>query len=240
MRLQRRLHPFDHNDWIFELKYDGFRALAYVEDGQCELVSRRSNVYKLFPHLCAEIAGRVKASSAVIDGEIVYPGQAGRPQFFELLRRNTTNCFFYAFDVLCIEDEDLRRLPLMERKRRLRRIIPKSKSARVRFLDHIEHSGIQLYEAACSLDLEGIVAKFKHAPYIADDRRSSWIKIKNPTYSQAEGRHELFEASGRDCKARGNPNSCKRELPGDKLSVELSGFSETVRKCSFPSSAVSP
>ena len=80
----------------------------------------------------------------------------------------------------------------VERKRLLRRIIPKGQSA-VLFAKHIEGTGVSLFHAACKMDLEGIVAKWKSAPYQMDGSRTSWVKIKNPNYSQAEGRHELFE-----------------------------------------------
>ena len=71
MRLARRPEPFDHPDWIYEIKFDGFRTLAYVENGKCRLVSRRNHEYKSFHELCASIAAHLAGSTAVIDGEIV-------------------------------------------------------------------------------------------------------------------------------------------------------------------------
>ena len=115
-----------------------------------------------------------------------------RPQFSELLYRRGEP-HFCAFDLLWLNGEDLRALPLHERKRRLRKLIPRSKRSRVLFSDHIEVNGREVFRAACRMDLEGIVAKLKDGAYVADDgRRSTWIKIKNPQYTQAEGRHELF------------------------------------------------
>jgi bifunctional non-homologous end joining protein LigD len=193
MRLAQRPQPFDHPDWIFEIKYDGFRALAYIENGESDLVSRKSHTYKSFRELREDLATCIKVENAIIDGEIVCLGEDGRPQFYELLYRRREP-FFCAFDLLWLNGEDLRVLPLYERKKRLRKLIPRSKKSRLLFSDHIEHNGRDVFQAACGMDLEGIVAKLKHAPYMADGRRSStWIKIKNPRYTQAEGRHELFE-----------------------------------------------
>ena len=87
MPLARLDAPFDHPDWIFELKYDGFRDLAYVEDRTAWLVSRKGNVYKSFPDLAAAIAGALPVRNAILDGEIVPLAQDGVPQFYDLLRR---------------------------------------------------------------------------------------------------------------------------------------------------------
>jgi hypothetical protein len=95
-------------------------------------------------------------------------------------------------DVLCINGKDLRDLPLHERKRRLARTMPWVES-RLMLLEPIERRGRRLFELACERDLEGIVAKWKQGSYQSDGHGTSWLKIKNPHYSQAEGRHELFE-----------------------------------------------
>jgi ATP-dependent DNA ligase len=87
---------------------------------------------------------------------------------------------------------DLRQLPLIERKRRLKRIMPRVES-RVRYVDHIVGNGRKLFELACAEDLEGIVGKWRLGTYRSDGAQTSWVKIKNSTYSQAEGRGELFE-----------------------------------------------
>ena len=192
MLLTQKPKPFDHPDWIFEIKYDGFRALTYIENGDCRLVSRKNHAYRSFHVLCEEITSCIEADNAIIDGEIVCLSEQGRPQFYELLHRRS-DPYLYAFDLLWLHGEDLRALPLHEQKRRLRKVIPRSKRSRLRFSDHIEAAGCEAFRAACDMDLEGIVAKEKHASYIADTRRSTWIKIKNPRYTQAEGRHELFD-----------------------------------------------
>jgi len=192
MHLAQRPQPFDHPDWIFEIKYDGFRALAYIEDGECRLISRKNHEYKSFHALREGISSFIAVENAIIDGEIVCLSEDGHPQFYELMRRRNEP-FFCAFDLLYLNGEDLRELPLHERKKRLRKVITRSKNSRVLFSDHIEANGREVFRAACRMDLEGIVAKLKNAPYVAEQRRSTWIKIKNPHYTQAEGRHEFFD-----------------------------------------------
>ena len=104
--------------------------------------------------------------------------------------------YFLAFDVLSIDGEDLRGLPLVQRKRRLARIMPRVET-RLLLLDAIPARGARLFELACERDLEGIIAKWSRGTYQCDGRGTSWLKIKNPDYSQAEGRHELFESRRR-------------------------------------------
>jgi len=98
---------------------------------------------------------------------------------------------FYAFDLLFLNGRDLRNLPLVERKARLRKIIPPQPS-RVLLCDHIEECGEELFAAACARDLEGIVAKWKQGKYVSGPE-TSWVKIKNPAYSQLQGRREQFD-----------------------------------------------
>ena len=192
MPLLRIPEPFDHPDFLYEVKFDGFRALAHVTGHRCQLVSRNGNVFKSWPYLNEEIAHAVRAHSCVLDGEIVCLGRDGRSRFRDLLYRRQWP-FFVAFDVLSIEDHDLRGFPLHQRKRQLARIMPRVES-RLMFLDAIERRGCRLYELACERDLEGIVAKWAAGTYQSDGRSTSWLKIKNSHYTQIDGRHELFEA----------------------------------------------
>lgn len=199
MRLARRPEPFDHPDWIYEIKFDGFRALAYVENGKCQLVSRRRHEYKSFDEVQRAVAA-LPIQNAVLDGEIVCLDPFGRSQFYDLMFRRGAP-YFYAFDLLWLNGEDLRGLPLLDRKRRLRDLIRWKRQStsmriaapRLLYLDHLEENGSGLFAKACDLDLEGIVAKWKDGRYVADNKRSSWVKIKNPAYSQMDGRADLFE-----------------------------------------------
>lgn len=180
-----RRDPFDHCDFIFELKHDGFRALAYIAHDAVRLVSRRGNIYRSFPRLCDAIRQELNCET-VLDGEIVCLDGEGRPQFYELLRRRGEPVF-YVFDLLSLNGEDVRERPLIERKRLLRDIVPETSPA-VLYANHIEQNGIEFFRLICDRDLEGMVAKYKWGRY-----GEGWWKIRNPRYSQYEGRHELFE-----------------------------------------------
>ena len=189
MRLNRIARPFDDPDYIFELKHDGFRALAYIENGECKLISRNSNRFKSFARL-QESLGKLPVQNAILDGEVVCLDERGVSQFNELFSRKG-HPVFYAFDLLWLNDSDLRSLPLIERKRRLRQLVEKNILARIVYAQHLETRGIAFFEEICQRDLEGIVAKRKRSVY--KNNGTGWLKIKNPKYSQAAGRHDLFE-----------------------------------------------
>jgi bifunctional non-homologous end joining protein LigD len=95
---------------------------------------------------------------------------------------------FYAFDLLWLDGEDLRAKPLIERKRKLKRLLPPPPSSPILYAQHVERTGIEFYRLACDRDLEGVVAKLKRGVY-----GQGWFKIRNPRYSQYEGRQGLFE-----------------------------------------------
>jgi bifunctional non-homologous end joining protein LigD len=184
--------PFDHADWLYELKHDGFRALAFVERSTCRLVSRRGHEFSHWSELCDEIARSVGARRAVLDGEVVCLRPDGNADFNALLFRRDRP-FFYSFDLLALNGKDLRGKPLAERKERLRDLMPSRESrSRLRYVDHVEGQGSRLYEAVCRADAEGIVAKWKRGRYHADGVTTSWVKVKNSAYTQMIGRHELF------------------------------------------------
>lgn len=190
MPLGRVREPFSHPDWLFEIKWDGFRSLARVERSKCMLISRNGNEFKSFPVLNDAITAEIQAKSVVLDGEIVSLDGSGKSQFRDLIFRRGEPRFF-AFDALWIDGEDLRQLPLVERKSRLRSIVPRH-GDRLLYCDHIEADGEGLFRLACEHDLEGIVAKQKYAPYLPE-QGTTWMKIRNRSYSQWTGRQELFE-----------------------------------------------
>src|SRR5262245_9147152 len=156
MPLERRLDPFDDPDWLFELKYDGFRALAFVSGGGTKLVSRRGLEYRRFEDLRSELPLEVNADDAVLDGEIVKLDGEGRPIFIDLMRRRGPFAFV-AFDVLVANGRDLRKLPLIQRKKILRAAVPKRSSV-ILFPQHIATRGRDFFAAVRTQDLEGIVA----------------------------------------------------------------------------------
>ena len=189
MPLGRRAEAFNHPDWLFELKYDGFRCLALIEYGRCTLYSRNGHEFSSFADLALRIGNAVMAHSLVLDGEIVCLDGKGCPQFNDLLfHRNQPS--FFAFDLLRLNGNDLRPERLIDRKQELRRLVGQGIPSII-YADHIQGTGVALFQKACELDLEGIVAKLQHAPYSPE--QTSWFKIRNRNYSQWVGRDELFE-----------------------------------------------
>ena len=163
-------------------------APAYVEGGACRLVSRNRNAFKSFEQLAQAIADELAGRSAILDGEIVHPGPDGRPMFYELMRRRGPFCF-YAFDLLWLDGRDLRDRPLLERKRLLRKLLPRRPKS-VLYVDHFA-SGADLFRIVCDRDMEGVVAKQASAAYTPE--ATTWVKIKNRQYSQAAGREDFFD-----------------------------------------------
>ncbi len=153
MKLINQPEPFSDPSWLYEVKYDGFRCLAYIDD-PCRPVSRNGNTYSRFKDLAKVLAD--VPHKVVLDGE------------------------------------DLRSRSCIERKQILRDVV-ESGPDRLLYVDHIEEHGTRLYEQICQLDIEGIVAKPKDSVYADSARRSAWIKIKNPDYSQEEGRGNIFQ-----------------------------------------------
>jgi bifunctional non-homologous end joining protein LigD len=191
MPLSRKPAPFDHPEWVFELKYDGFRSLAIIHNGRCELISRNGHPFNTFSNLRKELKSPYWGKT-VLDGEIVCLDKRGKPQFNDLLFHRGDPLFF-AFDVLMVDGEDLRPERLTDRKHELRRLLSKVPESRMQYVEHVEQHGKALFDRVCKLDLEGIVAKHGHGPYITETQQTTWFKIKNRNYSQMKGREKLFE-----------------------------------------------
>jgi len=187
MRLRLVREPFDHPDYIFELKHDGFRAVAYLQNGECKLVSR--NQRNLGFEALKRSLAKLPVENAILDGEVICVDAKGVSRFNQLLGRKGEPVF-YAFDLLWLDGKDLRQMPLVERKKRLARLIQSAKCSRLLYAQHIMQHGKAFFAEICARDLEGIVAKRKLGIY--KDDGNSWLKVKNRTYSQAEGRHELL------------------------------------------------
>ncbi len=183
--------PFDHPDWMFEPKYDGFRGILSVTPTTATLHSKRGRLLTRFGEFPDQVRDELRSRDAILDGEILAVDPEGRADF-RLLMRSQGSLHFAAFDLLWLNGQDLRALPLVIRKRRLEKLITGPTPVLSRVLT-VEHDGRALFEAAQRLDLEGIVAKRKADPYAAD---VTWYKIRNPAYTQIEGRGELFHGSG--------------------------------------------
>jgi len=171
------------------LKHDGFRATAHIENGECRLVSRNLKILRFEPLRVA--LGKLPVKNAIIDGEIVCLDDNGVSQFNWLLSgRRANQAILRVFDLLWISGVDLRHKPLVKRKARLCELVRKSACPQLLYAQHVEGGGKELFNEICRCDLEGIVAKRKMGMYRED--HPDWLKIKNRTYSQAEGRHELL------------------------------------------------
>ena len=180
--------PFDNPDWLFEIKWDGYRAVAFIDDGRVRFVSRNQNdLTKQYPEL-ATLTKFVKADRAILDGEIVALDDEGRPSF-SLMQQRTgfrpgksrlpgrqgVPVIYYAFDLLYLDGFDLRRVPLEERKQLLRQQVTDGDV--VKFSDHYPEKGLALFQAAAQKGLEGIVAKKRDSLYV-ETRSRDWLKIK--------------------------------------------------------------
>ena len=166
MPLSREPAPFDHPDWIFELKYDGFRSLAVIHDGRTQFISRNGHPFSSFENLRKTLASRYTGKT-VLDGEIVCVDKRGKPQFNDLLFHRGEPCFL-VFDLLMNDGKDLRTERLSDRKRELRRLLSKVPASRMRYVEHVELHGTALFERVCPMDLEGIVANIPR-----------WLAAKN-------------------------------------------------------------
>jgi bifunctional non-homologous end joining protein LigD len=184
--------PFSSPDWLFEIKWDGYRVEAVIAGGVARLWTRnRQDAGRYFPELAGP-APWIDARDAVVDGEVVALDDAGRPRFSLLQDRTGIRSageggarrpsgepapvVYQAFDLLHLDGHSLIGLPLEERKRLLRlRLRP---HPRVQFAGHVEGDGVAFYEAARSRELEGIVAKLRRSPYEPGRRSPAWLKLK--------------------------------------------------------------
>jgi bifunctional non-homologous end joining protein LigD len=169
--------PFNHADWIWEPKLDGYRMLAFINDNKISLRSRRGlDLAADFPRLSAEL-GKQAVGSMVLDGEIVAFDAAGKPSFGALQNRGNTaeNAVYYCFDLLHFAGIDLRQAPYADRRRYLAQCLLPSPLVQ---LVHAAEDGVALHEAALASGLEGVVGKRKASSYEAGRRSGSWLKIK--------------------------------------------------------------
>lgn len=176
------------SDWLYEVKWDGYRALCFLEKGKVRMVSRRGNAMNAnFPEIATAVVQAVKADTAIVDGEIVAFDENGVPSFQLLqnhigFRRSAAlkgekpqALSFFAFDLLYLDGYDLRKATLIDRRQVLSSIILPSET--VKYSDHFVGRGKELLDAVKERGLEGIIAKQAQSKY--ESRRSSqWVKIK--------------------------------------------------------------
>lgn len=194
MLLSRAEKAFDSPDYVFELKFDGVRMLAYCGDGDARLVNRRghgrTNTY-------TEIAAELKNLNrkVVLDGEIIALNADGRPDFYRLLKRDRvekpsarflkeTPVRYAVFDLLASDGKTLTERPWQERRKVLERLFAGANFANIELTDVFPSAGEALFQAAARENLEGIVAKRSDGQYFPGRRAEAWIKIKNPNYQR--------------------------------------------------------
>lgn len=180
--------PFDKPDWIYEVKWDGYRALAYLNNGKVELKSRNNNSFneKFYPVYEALKEWPIKA---VIDGEIVVVDEKGLSAFSKLEGWQSVEdgqLEYYVFDILWLNGIDLMGLPLLERRQILQQLVPENDI--IRFSESFATNGKEFFASAEKLGIEGIVAKQADSIYKPDERTKNWLKIKT------EQRHEAVIA----------------------------------------------
>lgn len=181
--------PFDNPQWLFEIKWDGYRSVAFLDGGKARLVSRNQNdMTNQYPEL-RELPSYVRARTAILDGEIVALDDAGRPSFSLMQQRTgisgngrsikgadrSVPIAYYAFDLLYLDGYELMRVDLEKRKELLAGIL--AGSGLVRYSDHHLEQGVALYDAAKQQGLEGIVAKRRNSCY-EQKRSREWLKMK--------------------------------------------------------------
>jgi ATP-dependent DNA ligase len=168
--------------WLHEIKHDGFRVIARKDGPRIKLYSRPGNdLTDRFP-LIVEALARLRSRSCIIDGEAVCCDDDGVPSFDRIrYRRYDASVFLYAFDLIELNGDDLRRDPLEVRKATLASVLAKVGPG-LRLNEHIEHhDGEVVFRHACKMGLEGIVSKRLGSPYVSG-RSRHWIKNKNPQH----------------------------------------------------------
>src|SRR5690606_10379486 len=171
------LPAFDNEGWIFEIKWDGYRAIAKVGNSP-KLYSRNGLTFdRAYPKVF-EALSRIK-KDAVLDGEIVVFDEKGRPNFQKLQNYKSNDSYviqYYVFDCIRAEGKDLTDLEVLERKKILKKILPKSDV--IIYCDHVDGEGKALFREMKKMGLEGMIAKRKDSKYYIGKRSPDWLKIK--------------------------------------------------------------
>jgi bifunctional non-homologous end joining protein LigD len=173
--------PADTSDWLWELKFDGYRILARIEKGKAQLFTRNGHNWTLKMPDLAKAIGQLPVKSAWIDGEVIITDANGIPDFQALQNafdgKATKDLVFWAFDLPFCNGRDLRGLPNIERREVLESVIGNAGNDRVRFSEAFEASPSELVSSACKLGFEGVIGKRKSGVYVSR-RSADWIKLK--------------------------------------------------------------
>ncbi|HEX5823383.1 MAG TPA: DNA ligase D, partial [Candidatus Limnocylindrales bacterium] len=200
--------PFSDPDWLFEVKWDGYRVETVVRDGKVKLWTRNlKDAETYFPGLLTPPTW-IDAREAIVDGEVVAIDEDGRPDFGMLQERISearagrpaSGLVYQVFDLLYLDGKSLLKVPLEDRKRLLRSVL--RDSSRVRFASHVTGEGVAFMEAARAKGLEGVVAKLRRSPYEPGRRTPAWLKLKiRPEQELVVGGWTPGEGNARDLGA---------------------------------------
>lgn len=169
---------FDDQQWLFEIKWDGYRAISEIKEGKVLLYSRNGNSFLNDYPLVANELKKIK-HDAILDGEIVILNDEGKSDFQKLQHYEDNTQYpicYYVFDLLSLNGQSTYDLPLLQRKELLKKLLPKN--AVIKYSDHITKTGKDFFEAVKKRDLEGIMAKKADSLYLPGVRTSNWLKIK--------------------------------------------------------------
>lgn len=251
MLAKESTEPFSDKDWLFEIKWDGYRAIAEVENGRVLLYSRNGLDFREAYPIVADQLKNIKAKSVVVDGEIIVLDDEGEPNF-QYLQHYSENqerpIQFQIFDLLQLNGKDTTGLTLVERKELLKEVIPEN--AVIKYSDHIQEKGEAFFELTRKRNLEGIMAKKMDSLYYPGKRTANWLKIKHHRtreaiiagYTKPAGARKYFGAlilgayEGNDLiyighTGTGFSNASLKELYDvmEKLEQTTSPFSEKIK-----------
>ena len=193
---------FDDPDWIFEIKWDGYRAVAEVREDGVKLYSRNGlSFLQLYPAIATEL--KKLPVNVVLDGEIVVLNEKNQPDFQKLQQYDyhpSLPIQYYVFDCLEYDGKSIKHLPLLERKKIAQKALVKSKI--LKYSDHVREHGTEFFTKVTQMDLEGMIAKRASSQYVTGKRTSNWLKIKNHNtqeaviagYTAPRGSREYFGA----------------------------------------------
>jgi bifunctional non-homologous end joining protein LigD len=176
--------PRDKDGWIHEIKFDGYRTLAFVSNGKARLVTRTGIDWTDRYGVLANAFAALPCKEAILDGEIVVVDSAGVTHFSDLQQalseKASERLTFFAFDFVYVDGYDITKAPLLERKELLRALLAPvaGPSSAIHFSDHVGGDGQVLYDQAVELGLEGILSKRANSPYL-QERSKTWLKTKS-------------------------------------------------------------
>jgi bifunctional non-homologous end joining protein LigD len=173
--------PRDDAQWLYEIKFDGYRMLARIEGGRVQLVTRNGNDWTPKLRQLKDALASMELPDGWYDGEIIMPGEGGRSDFQALQgafdSSRTADLVYYLFDLPYCAGYDLREVPLVERRAVLQRIVQRKPQEQVKFSEVFDAPGQEVLDTACRLGLEGVIGKRRGSAYV-NRRSSDWIKLK--------------------------------------------------------------